>query len=132
MPQPGPGVWRSDNPRPSHMAPQYPRHLQPSAPHRLGARVKFRTGAGASPVKAAIGCAISRGEKPDPVGPTWGCSKVLSPEATCHVLPKPKGMHGITYDRLSERHDAYDTMCAMTVTRYFRIRRIAGVSYPHD
>jgi hypothetical protein len=50
--------------------------------------------------------------------------KRLDPEATCNSLPpKPNGMHWSTYERLSERYDAYDTMWAMTIMRHFRIQR---------
>jgi hypothetical protein len=51
-------------------------------------------------------------------------AKRLDPEARGNALPfKPKGMHWSTYERLSERYDAYSTMWAMSVMRYFRIRR---------
>ena len=42
----------------------------------------------------------------------------------CNDLPeKPKGMHWSTYERLSERYNAYDTMWAMAIMRFLRIRR---------
>ena len=50
--------------------------------------------------------------------------KRLEPDATCNELPpKPKGMHWSTYERLSERYNAYDTMWAMAIMRFLRIRR---------
>ena len=50
--------------------------------------------------------------------------KRLDPEATCNVLPsKPKGMHWSTYDRLTERYEAYDAMWALAIMRRFRFWR---------
>src|SRR5262245_54808739 len=50
--------------------------------------------------------------------------KRLDPEATFNELPpKPKGLHWRTYERLSDRYDAYDTMWAMAIMRHFRIGR---------
>jgi hypothetical protein len=50
-------------------------------------------------------------------------AKRLDPEARGNALPfKPKGMHWSTYERLSERYDAYNTMWSMAALRCLGIR----------